>query len=347
MRLIIDQIINADVIHHYEEHLMITSKGNVITIRYEQEVKTVNLPLPALTKLVSVSRLAKRALRTDKCAFLPIYDSGNLEAIVGVYQKMFYRIEWPTMLVKLTGMFQQGRVPLHQSICYTDTGNLFLGEYSPNRNNAPVPVWKSDDRGNSWKIIFEFSRDKSRHIHGCFWDPYERKVWVCTGDFEGECNVICADEGFTKIEWLGDGNQLWRTCHPIFKEDFIYWGMDSPLTPSYIIRMERATRKTEKLSPVPGPVWYAKSLEDGWMLFACSVEKGPSVADNYARIFATRDGIDMHNVFVAKKDMWPPVIFKMGAFAFATGRQNTSQFCFFSEAIKGFDGKVCLCKLEM
>ena len=345
--MVINQTISADVIHHYDEHLMITSKGNVITVKYEQEVKRVSLPLPAFKKFVSVSRLARRALRTDKCVFLPIYNSSGLEAIVGVYQKIFYRIEWPKMLVRTTGVFRQGRAPLHQSICRTDTGNLFLGEYSPNRNNISVPVWKSDDGGNSWKIVFEFARAKARHIHGCFWDSYERKVWVCTGDFEGECNWVSADEGFTKIEWLGEGNQLWRTCHPIFKEKFIYWGMDSPLTPSYIIRMERATRKPEKLSPVPGPVWYAKSLEDGWMLFACSVEKGPSVTDNYARIFATRDGINMHNILTAEKDIWPYITFKMGVFAFATGKQSTSRFCFFSEAIKGFDGKVCLCKLDM
>ena len=73
MKLMIDQEIDAEVIHHYDENLMITSKCNVITIKYEQEVKNINLPLSSLKKVLSFFRLARRALRTDKSVFVPIY----------------------------------------------------------------------------------------------------------------------------------------------------------------------------------------------------------------------------------------------------------------------------------
>ena len=346
MDLVIDKFISADIIHHCDDRTMITSKGNVITVACEDEVKRVKLPLSWWKQIASVFRLARRAMRTDKSVFLPVYVDSRLESLIGVYQKVFYKIDWPSMIFKQTGIFRQGRVPLHQSICQTEKENLFFGEYSPNKKNLSVSVWKSNDRGDSWKIVFEFSRDKARHIHGCFWDPFEQKVWVCTGDFKGECNIVCADEDFIDVEWLSDGSQEWRTCHPIFTEKYVYWGMDSPLTQSHICRLDRGTRKLERLTPVPGPVWYAKALKDGWMVFACSVENGPSVEDNYARIFATKDGVNLHSVFQAEKDIWP-YLFKMGVISFATGEQDISCFYFFSEALKGLDGKVCQCHLNI
>jgi hypothetical protein len=346
MDLVIDKIISADVIHHYDNHIMITSRGNVITVDCAGEVKSVRLPLSLWKQIPSFFRLPRRVMRTDKSVVLPVYVEGKLKNLIGIYQKNLYKIDWPSMTFRQTGVFQQGRVPMHQSVCQTEKGNFFLGEYSPNKKNTSVPIWKSDDNGASWKIVFEFPRDKARHIHGCFWDPFEQKVWACTGDFKGECNIVCADEDFSNVEWLGNGDQKWRTCHPIFREKYVYWGMDSPLTQSYICRLDRETRELECLTPVPGPVWYAKSLRDEWMLFACSVEKGSSIKDNYARIFITKDGIDVHNVFQAEKDVWP-YLFKMGVISFASGEQDTSRFLFSSEALKGIDGKVCQCHLNV
>ena len=109
----------------------------------------------------------------------------------------------------------------------------------------------------------------------------------------------------------------------IFTKNHVYYGMDSSLKPSYICRLDRSNKKLKKLSQVPGPVWYSKALQDGWMLFACSVEEGESVVDNYARIFATKDGINLHNVFQVEKDNWP-YLFKLGVISFATGEQDIS-----------------------
>ena len=346
MKLIIDKEIDAEVIHHYDENLMITSKCNVITIKHGKKLKKINLPLSSLKKLLSIFRLFRRALRTDKSVFVPMYFDGKLKSLFGVYQGNFYKILWPSMVVKKTGCFRQGRVPLHQGICQTEKGDIFVGEYSPNKMNISSAVWKSNDAGDSWNIVFEFPREKARHIHGCFWDPVEKKVWVCTGDFKGECHIVCADEDFVKVEWLSQGSQKWRTVNLIFKKNYVYFGMDSPLTQSYICRIDRSNRKLEQLTQVPGPIWYAKALQDDWMLFACSVEDGPSVLDNYARIFATKDGIHLHNVFEVEKDNWP-YLFKLGVISFATGEQDISHFYIFSEALKGFDGKGFQCHLSV
>jgi hypothetical protein len=346
MKLVIDRVIQSEIIHHCDIDTKITSKCNRMKIEHGKMLKTVCLPLSIFKKLVSIFRLARRVMRTDKSVFYPVCNNGRLEAVIGVYQKNFYRIDWPTMAVRKTGKFQQGRVPLHQSICETEKGNFFLGEYSSNKKNISVPVWKSDDKGNSWKIVFEFPRDKARHIHGCFWDTFEKKVWVCTGDFEGECHIICADEDFKNIEWLSDGTQVWRTCHLIFKKDYVFWGMDSPLSQSFVCGLDRKTRTPERIFKVPGPIWYAKELEDGWMLFASAIENGPFVKGEHACIFATQDGLGWHEIYKVRKDKWPTIPFKSGVIAFASGRQNSSCFYFFAEALDGIDGKVIQCRIQ-
>jgi len=346
MEIVIEHVLDSEIIHHCDIDTKITSKCNRIKIEYGGNIKTVHLPLFPFKETMSIFRLARRAMRTDKSVFRPVYNNGKLEAIIGVYQKNFYRIDWPAMTIKKTAKFRQGRNPLHQSICQTEKGNLFLGEYSPNKKNISVPVWKSDDKGNSWKIIFEFSGKQARHIHGCFWDPFEKKVWVCTGDFNGECHIICADEDFENIEWLSDGTQIWRTCHIIFKKDYVFWGMDSPISQSFICRFDRKTRKVEKIFEVPGPIWYGKELGDGWMLFASSVEAGPFVKGEYARIFGTRDGMNWYELYKVRKDRWPKILFKSGVIAFASGKQNSSCFYFFAQALNDIDGKVVKCRIK-
>ena len=346
MKLVIEQIIDSEIIHHYDAGTKITSKCNRIKVEHCGNTNTVSLPLSFFKKVFNGFRIGRRFLRTDKSVFYPVSDNGQLEAIIGVYQKNIYRIDWPTMNFRTTGQFRQGRVPLHQSICRTEKGSFFLGEYSLNKKNLPVPVWKSEDKGNSWKIVFEFSRNQARHVHGCFWDPFEKKVWVCTGDLKGECHIICTDEDFKNIEWLSDGTQVWRACQLIFKKYYVFWGMDSPLTQSFVCRLDRKTRSLEKMFKLPGPVWYSKELEGNWMLFATAVEVGPFVEREYARIFATQDGLNWHEIYKAKKDRWPIVLFKAGVLAFATGKQNSSCFYFFAEALSGIEGKILQCRIQ-
>lgn len=345
MQLVIEQLLDFEVSHHCDHDTKIMSKCNRLVITHGGTTQSVKLPLPIHKAPISLFRLGRRLLRTDKSVFLPIYSGNRLEAVVGVYQKKFYRVEWPTLAIKKTGEFRQGKVPLHQSICQTERGSLLFGEYSSNKLNASVPVWKSEDKGNSWRVAFEIPREKAIHIHGCFWDPFEKKVWICTGDQEGECHILCTDEDFKAVEWLGDGTQTWRTCHLIFKKDCVLWGMDSPLTQSSICKLDRKTRTLEKVFEVPGPVWYGKDLDDGWLLFASSVENGPSVQTDYAKIFVSHNYLDWQELFEAKKDNWHGVLFKFGVFGFAAGTQDSSCFHLFAEALNGLDGKVARCKI--
>ena len=103
---------------------------------------------------------------------------------------------------------------LHQSMLVTDQDELYFGEYGNNSSRSEVPIYRSQDSGRSWQLIFSFDTGKIKHIHGCYWDKYEEKVWVFTGDFAGECHALCADKDFKNIEWIGDSRHpSYANCH--------------------------------------------------------------------------------------------------------------------------------------
>lgn len=338
--LLLEAIPGAELVHHASALGLITSRGNVVRVEQAGRASSeVRLAQPGIRRQALRSRLLRRALRLDKSVVVPVEEDGRWSALIVVRGGTCYRAELDSGRVSATLQLRQSRNPLHQSICRSGRGDFYQGEYGPNPERAPVPVYRSGDQGRSWELIHEFPAGEARHVHGCFWDPFEEKVWVCTGDLERENQLLVADEDFSEVERLGDGSQAWRTCHPLFTADAVYWGMDSPLQRSYVCRLDRESRKLERVTALPGPVWYAKALADGWFLLATSVEPGPSVADRYARIYASRDGEVWREVQRFRKDRWPMRPFKYGVINFATGAQTSAAFYLSCEALRGHDGR--------
>jgi hypothetical protein len=183
-------------------------------------------------------------------------------------------------------------------------------------------------------------------VHGCYFDPYEEKIWVPTGDFDNECYLLCADRDFKNIEWIGDGQQAYRTCNLFFEQDSVHWIMDSQLQDSYHIRLDRKTCSIQKKQLFPGPVWYIKRLVDGYYLAATVQEIGPGVHDRFAHFMVSRDLETWEDLHQFRHDGFPKRYFKFGVIGFADGPQSSAAFYIFAEAIRGLDGKTALCQLE-
>lgn len=167
------------------------------------------------------------------------------------------------------------RNALHQSITVIDGRELVFGEYASNPGRQSIPLYRSTDSRRSWTKGYEFDAGATRHVHGCFWDPYEEKIWVATGDLNGECFIYIASRDVTDVVRLGDGSQAWRTVKIFFESDSCYWIMDSEYETSSLIRLSRKSRQIEKLRDFPGPVWYGKRTLGGIYLVATTVEHGP------------------------------------------------------------------------
>ena len=336
----------AEIIHFASDDLVISSKANLISIEQSDEKLSVLMPQGGWKKFVLPFRLARRAVRLDKCNVVPVFDGENLNALIVIRQGCVYHVELPDGKISKTLELRQCRNVLHQSICTTESGNLFFGEYGNNGERASVPVYRSSDQGKTWQLIYEFSAGSIKHVHGCYWDPHAKRVWVCTGDFAGENIILSADEDFNDVVQYGDGSQSWRTCYPLFFPDHVIWPMDSQLETSFLCKMDRASGELTRHQSFPGPVWYAKDLDDGWYVLATANEIGEGVKDDSCHIFVSQDALNWQEVLSIPHDGWPKRYFKFGVIGFADGHQSSSDFFLFAEAVKGMDGRSYRCRLE-
>lgn len=340
MRLSFIKEIDQEIIHYADEKKVISSKFNIIRIRDASGENHIKLPIPLHKLLLGKFRLVRRLLRLDKMCVIP-----SAAGYVVFWQGRVYHLS--TDCTKLICVMEMigCRNPLHNAVANIDGKELFFGEYG-----RPHPegksIYRSLDGGLSWQKVFNISNDKIRHIHSCNWDPYEEKVWVFTGDFEGQSYALCADREFKEVEWIGDGSQYYRAINPFFEKDSVHWLMDSPLKEVHHIKLNREKRQIEIKQSFPGPVWYSKKLEDGYYLAATAQEKGPSHKDKYLHFMVSRDLVKWEDIATFESDSLPKGLFKFGVITFADGFQTSNRFFLFFEAVKGLDGKSRLCKLE-
>jgi hypothetical protein len=341
MHLSVNSAFNREIIHYASDDLRISSLYRKVFIERNGIETSFQLPGDGWRSVFAWSRLGRRALRLDKCNVIPVQDD-----LVIIRQGQVYHYDSVRKILTPTLKLKNCRNILHQSMLVTGQGELYFGEYGDNSSRTEVPIYRSRDRGRTWETIFVFPAGKIKHVHGCYWDPYEHKIWVFSGDFSGECYPLCADPDFKQVEWIGDGQQQFRMCNAFFEPDSIHWIMDSQLEDSYHIRMDRATRQIEKISVFPGPVWYIQKLTDGYYLAATAQEIGPGVHDQYAHLLVSTDLIHWEDILQFKHDGFPKRYFKFGVIGFADGPQSSQGFYLFGEALKNLDGRSLLCQIK-
>jgi len=342
MKFAIKKIINREICHFADTDLLITSKYNKIYIQKKKAQELiVTLPNDRLWKrLLACSRLNRRALRLDKCNVVPVENG-----FIAIRQGKVFHYHEENSELKHVLTLKNCRNVMHQSIAVNQNKEIFFGEYGNNGNREEVPVYKSSDFGKTWELIFTFPEGKTKHVHGCFYDPFENKIWVTTGDFENECHLLCADNNFQRVEWIGDGQQMYRTCHLSFQKDTVHWIMDSQLQDSYHIILDRKSRSIKRMQQFKGPVWTIKKLEDNLYLTATVQEIGPGVKDHLVHIMVSKDLEKWDDIHQFNHDGFHKRYFKFGVIDFADGLQDSQGFYIFAEAIKGLDGKVALCEI--
>jgi len=341
MKLRIMDIVHREIIHYASRDLSISSLYNKIFVTRQGQEFVLRLPDHGWRRILGFSRLARRALRLDKCNVVPV--GSDLVIIRGGW---VYHYFGRTGRLAKTLHLKHCQNVLHQSILAVDSDMIVFGEYGNNRGRGSVAIYRSVDGGVTWHTIFEFPAGKIRHVHGCYWDPYEERIWVFTGDMRNECHVVCADKDFRNVEWIGDGHQTYRACAGFFEADAVHWIMDSQMEDCFHIRLDRATRAVAIMAGFPGPVWYTKRLTDGYYLAATTQERGVSVIDKCAHLFVSGDLHSWEDVRQFRHDGLPKKYFKAGVVAFAEGPQSSDGFYIFGEALRGLDGKAALCKLE-
>jgi|APSaa5957512535_1039671.scaffolds.fasta_scaffold33480_2 hypothetical protein len=329
-----------EIAHYISESLEIFSyKNRMIFISNNSKVE-IKMPFIYLD-LLGFNRMMRRLFRLDKCNIYPLDLEG--ESFLLIRQNVIYKY----YKGNITGKFKLGigRNILFNPLCITPSGRIFIGEYSSNKNRRAVKIYASDDNGDVWYKIYSFSPKKVRHIHGIFYDYHTAKIWVTTGDNNGECYIVISDESFLDVKYLGDGGQLWRTVNLFFEKDRVVWLMDSPNETPYVIFLDRKTYKIKKGSLLPGPVIYSKKIDQNNYMAVVSSEPGKLNPSKLVHLLFSNNLVKWDCLETFKKDYFPMILFQFGNINFADGLQTSNQFYLSFQGVQSLDGTVGKCEI--
>lgn len=172
------------------------------------------------------------------------------------------------------------------SVAQGKDGTILFGEYigsyawnEPDANTE-CKVWKSDDNGLTWNVLYAFRRNNHpnhlndellgngiQHIHVVEYDKYTDSFWIGTGDSDRESSMWRWNkgEGFVLVgRGYGDGyeiddGQFWRAIAIEFYHDRVMWGVDGYMGGTWVISYDRETG---------GFVKTTETRTDGYMFYS-------------------------------------------------------------------------------
>lgn len=329
---------DSEFVHYFD-----SSNGNQIYQRCNKFVYSLNgnegevsLPLSVFGLFSKTSRLLRRLLRTDKGNCVWLTDKCRL---IIFYQFNVYVVNLLDASYVSTKKMNF-RNPLYSGVLVTEDESIYFGEYRGNWELSEIQIFRSTDYGDSWHPIYTFPGGSVFHVHSLKWDPYEKKIWTFTGDFEGQCKVCVSDPDFKQIEFLGDGGQEWRAVEAFFLEDRVVWGMDSPLSDVTVNSLDRESRLLSIGQSLDGPVWFGKRLKGGGAVIQTTVEslKWPGVKSSNSSLYYSEDYLTWTSIMSWEKDRYSNKYFRHGLVAFAEGPQELDNLVLNGEALKEIDG---------
>jgi len=332
------------VIHHADDRGVWASYGRQIfhAIHPSAPWKPAGeFPFAGSRDLLAFSRLSRRVFRSDKCNVYPTR-AGKL---LGIRSGKVYRLE------------EQGAIPLfdirgdcvmNRAIAEDERGDLYFGEYFMNPRREPVRIWRVDALLEDFSVAFTFDQPRTRHVHAVHADPYVAgRLWITMGDFEGECFLAYTDDGFSSVNFLGDGSQLWRMVGVIFQERRLCWLTDSHIVRNRIVSMDRSSHRTVVHGERDASSWYVAETDEGIYLATTTVEPGPQIHTDRVRLLASEDGTDWEEIVEYPKDAFPMRAFGFGSLSLPSGCYSADAFWISGEGIRGLDGRSQLCCLGL
>jgi hypothetical protein len=336
----------GEIAHYYDSQSgdIILSEANQFYINIDNQEHKIIIPFSNYFFLILKKyRIFRRLFRIDKSNAVLNFKKDGL---VIIYYKKIYFYDLKKKIIAIVGNLINSRNALHNGVAVTKDG-IFFGEYGSNIKKNKVPVWGSYDDGRSWKIVYNFSNNSIKHVHGIYNDLYEDNLWITTGDMNSECFLFkIVKKNFKNVVKYGDGTQKWRSVNLFFKKESIIWIMDSPLEICSLQIFDRKTGIITKGQSFPGPVWYGKMFDDNSAVIQTSVEIGPGVKSNFSTLFYSKNLTNWFAVKSFKKDIFSKKLFKFGVIAFSEGSQNSRNFLLHAEGLNKIDGRVFLSEIR-
>jgi hypothetical protein len=297
------------IIHYVNENLVISSRGNHLIIKKEKEyLDRITIPLNISDRIWTQHKWLSRLSRKENSHVIEI-DEGRFACIA--FGNIFI-INIDKKEVNNIGEIKGSR-PL--CVC-TDRENIYYGIYRNNVERKPIELLQYSTTKKSWNVFYRF--EEIRHIHGVFWDRYESKLWVTTGDLDHESTIWKFENAKTPKKIVA-GSQQTRAVDLLFTEGAIFYATDAPNDSNFIYKLDRMTHKLDKLQKVGGPVFYGR--KDGkWLFFGTVVEPSEVNRTDAVELWGSPDeGNSWKLIREFKKDILHKKLFQYGQIKFPSG----------------------------
>ena len=323
------------VVHYSNQDSLIQSTGRFVTIyKHGSKLKTIiKLPFCFPRDLHFNIPLLKRLLRSD--AKEVIYDASN-DRLVIIRDSSVYLIQESTYI--LLGNID-GDAPLFNSNCIHN-GTIYFGQYDQNKTRKSSKIYKIDKK-NKISIAHTFLPGEIRHVHSITNDLYiENRIWITTGDNDGECMLLYTDDNFKNISNIGDKSQDFRIVNLGFSKEYLFYGTDNLIKENYIYQQNRSDGKRKKVLSIKQTAWFLKQDKKGNAILGTTVENGKGCQVNYSSIYFSRDfGMNWLELLRIPKDIYPMPLFKWGSVSFSNGAESLDDLFINIEGLTNLTGK--------
>ena len=323
------------VVHYSNQVSLIQSNGRIVTIyKHRSKLKTIiKLPFCFPRDLYFNIPLLKRMLRSD--AKEVIYDQVN-DKLVIIRDSSVYLIQESKYI--FLGKIE-GDAPLFNSHCIHN-GIIYFGQYDQNKTRQSSKIYKIDEE-NKISIAHSFLKGEIRHVHSLTKDLYLKdRIWITTGDNDGECLLLYTDDNFKSISNIGDKSQDFRIVNLGFSKEYLFYGTDNLNKKNYIYQQKRYTGERTMVLTLKQTAWFLKQDKKGNAILGTTVEDGEGCQVNYSSIYFSRDfGVSWLELLRIPKDIFPMPLFKWGSVSFSNGAEILDDLYINVESLKYLTGK--------
>lgn len=331
----VKEIIKNGIVHFANKEIVIQSSGRLVSVLNSSgnHIVQVSLPFALLRDFHFGIPLLKRLLRTN--AKEVIYDESAGRIII-IRDGSVYLIQELSYI--LVGTID-GDAPLFNSHCIHN-GIIFFGQYDQNKTRRASKIYKIDEQ-NNLSVAYTFSPGQIRHVHAITLDVYiKNRIWITTGDNNGECMLMYTDDNFENIFNLGDKSQDYRIVNLGFSKENLFYGTDNLLSSNHLYQQNRSDGRRTKVLSIKQTAWFLKQDRKGNVVLATTVEDGKGCQVNYSSVYYSRDlGWNWVELIRITKDSYPMPLFKWGSVCFSNGAVDLNDLFINAESLKYLSGK--------
>ena len=262
-------------------------------------------------------RLTSRLIR-DGFHALAKLSSGHLVAAV---PGAIVTLNPDERVFRISHRILRGTRPLH--LAATPHGHLYWGEYFDNPGRDEVHIYASTDRGETWNVAYTFPKGAIRHVHNIVHDPWQKCLWILTGDTGSECRILRGSLDLNNVETVLSGNQQVRAVAAVPAEEGLYFSSDSPLEKNFIYRMDRDGNLCRLAELSSSSIYGCRA--GSAIFFSTMVEPSHVNLDRAVSVYGSLDQVHWQRKLDWKKDRWPMHFFQYGNAILPDGN-NTTDF---------------------